>query len=202
MKKNKENKEGKNFKCYFFGTFNPPHLAHKKVAKEVLNQLGKKSGFEKVIFVPSFFPPHKKTLDFKHRYDMCCLTFGKKNVSDIEKTIEAPNYTYKTIEKLGKCYFIIGYDAFFELESWKKPEYLKKMLTFIVVRRNDDNLDEKKIQENFEKMKTLGYNYVIANISPIDISSHEIRLKFKNSQSIKKTVTKKVEEYIYEHQLY
>lgn len=177
--------------CYFFGTFNPIHLGHIKIAEEIKKQFS----FDKIIFVPSYTPPHKNSIDYFHRLNM--LKLCNVQISEIEKDIEPPNYTYKTIEKLGKVCFIIGYDAFFELETWKKPEYLKKMLKFIVVPR-----DKKYEKNEFEKMKNLGYDFVIADFVPVDISSKEIRLKVKNSQSIKNLVTKEVEGYIYEHHLY
>ena len=42
-------------KCYFFGTFNPIHLGHIEIARQVKE----KAGFEQIIFVPSYMPPHK-----------------------------------------------------------------------------------------------------------------------------------------------
>ena len=54
--------------CIFAGTFNPIHEAHLKVAEYAL----KHYGFEKIIFIPAFIPPHKDINSdlAKHRLEM------------------------------------------------------------------------------------------------------------------------------------
>ena len=103
--------------CYFFGTFNPIHLGHVEIARKVKEL----AGFSKVIFVPSYMPPHKieGLASYKNRLEMAKLAVGEENVSDIELHLKVPSYTYRTIEKLyeqnnnQKINFIIGYDQFF-----------------------------------------------------------------------------------------
>ena len=129
--------------CYFFGTFNPIHLGHIEIARKVKGL----KGFERVIFVPSYMPPHKveDLASYSNRLEMCKLAAGAQNVSDIEFHLRVPSYTYRTIEKLyeqngnKKVNFIIGYDQFFKLESWKEPEILKEKLHFIVIPRKFQN---------------------------------------------------------------
>ena len=84
--------------CYFFGTFNPIHLGHIEIARQIKEKLG----FDRVIFIPSFMPPHKidGLLPFKNRLEMAQLALGKENVSDIEFKLRVPSYTYRTIEKI------------------------------------------------------------------------------------------------------
>ena len=85
-------------KCYFFGTFNPIHLGHVEIARKVKEL----AGFEQVIFVPAYMPPHKidDMISFSHRFEMAKLAVGVENVSDIETKLKPPSYTYRTIEKL------------------------------------------------------------------------------------------------------
>ena len=54
--------------CIFPGTFNPIHDGHIKMAEYALQ----KYNFEKIIFIPAYFPPHKEvSLNLaKHRYKM------------------------------------------------------------------------------------------------------------------------------------
>lgn len=179
-------------KCYFFGTFNPIHIGHKKIVEEIEKKFN-----SKVTVVPAFCPPHKETIGFNHRYNMAKIVFGDENVSDIEETIPPPNYSYKTIEKLGKCNFVIGYDAFLNINSWKNPEYLKKNLHFLVVPR-----DFKREDERFDKLRKEGYDFEIMDFSLVDVSSENIRNKVKRGESIKNLVDCDVENYIYEHGLY
>lgn len=181
-------------KCYFFGSFDPIHLGHIKIAEEIKKQFN----FKNIIFMPTPFPPHKKALctNFFDRLKMLTLVFGEKNVSDIESTIEAPNYTYKTIEKIGKCNFILGYDQFLQIENWKKPNYLKEMLNFIVIPR----LGAK--EQDFAHLKEKGYNFKVVEFELVNISSTTIRKMVKNGENIDNLVDEKVKNYIYEKRLY
>ncbi len=199
--------------CYFFGTFDPVHIGHIKIAKSVKKEFN----FERVIFVPTPAPPHKNAYgaSFFDRVEMLKLAVGEENVNDIENTIEPPNYTYKTIEKLDNIdngartgsplgAFIIGFDQFEKIEEWKNPEYLKKMLEFIVIPRNitDATRLAPDTSFNFAHLAKKGYTFKVADFERIDISSSEIRAAVKNGENISNLVDKKVENYIYEQRLY
>ena len=87
-------------KCYIFGTFNPIHNSHLKMADFLLKQ-----GFDKAVFVPSYIPPHKNFDEnqAKKRLEMVKLaTKNRKNfeVDDIEFKRKTPSYTYDTIKQL------------------------------------------------------------------------------------------------------
>lgn len=57
--------------CIFSGTFNPIHKAHLKMAEYVLSHYG----FDKIIFIPAYKPPHKDydTNMCQHRFNMVKL---------------------------------------------------------------------------------------------------------------------------------
>lgn len=189
--------------CYFFGTFNPIHLGHIKIAKQVIE----KGGFDKVIFVPSYMPPHKigSLLGFNHRYNMTALAV--KDVLDIESKLSAPSYTYRTIEKLysennnQKINFIIGYDQFFSLENWKEPEILKQKINFIVIPRRFLN-GQAITDKAFDYFKNKGYSFRVLDIDFLDISSSSIRKNVKENKSIENLVTNEVKKYIEDNRLY
>ena len=186
--------------CYFFGTFNPPHLGHLKIANAVME----KFGFDKIIFVPSKVPPHKNEfISATHRFNMLKLLENKHfEVSDIELNLPSPSYSYQTIEKLlrnenEKLNFIIGYDAFIKIESWKNPDYIREKLHFIVLQRKG----EKK--EDIEKLKAKGYDFVIADSIPfVDISSTEIRDRIQKKLPLENLIDERVKRYIDENKLY
>ena len=190
--------------CYFFGTFNPIHLGHIEIARQV-----KACGFEHVIFVPAYIPPHKSTIEtisYIHRLNMVKLAAGEENVSDIESKLKPPSYTYRTIQQLPefkkeKINFIIGYDQFFQIENWREPEFLKENLNFIVIPRrfkNGQTINEKA----FEYFKNKGYSYKILNIDFLDVSSEVIRKYLQNNEDITGLVPKEVKEYIENNGLY
>ena len=191
--------------CYFFGTFNPIHLGHIEISRQVKQKLG----FERVIFVPAFMPPHKidGLESYVHRLKMVQLAVGEENVSDIESKLRVPSYTYRTIEKLfeendnQKINFIIGYDQFFKLESWKEPEILREKLNFVVIPRKFQN-GQIMGERAFEYFKNKGYSFNVLNIDFLDISSNMIRYYLENHQDIAGLTTREVKEYIENNRLY
>ncbi|MBR1617781.1 nicotinate (nicotinamide) nucleotide adenylyltransferase [bacterium] len=188
--------------CYFFGTFNPIHLGHVEISRQVKALCG----FEKVIFVPSFIPPHKnyELAPFNSRYEMACLAVGQENVSDIERKLKVPNYSYRTIEHLyenEKVNFIIGYDQFFKIESWREPDILKEKTHFIVIPRKFQN--GQTLSDNaFKYLKNKGFSFDVININFLDVSSSMIRKYLENNQDITGLTTPEVKEYIERYGLY
>lgn len=188
--------------CYYFGTFNPVHTGHIKTASDVI----KNFGFKKVVFVPAYSPCHKENCaSSTDRFNMLKLIENDKiKVSDIEFKLPTPSYSYQTIQEIlknknkgEKVNFIIGFDAFKNIEKWKNPEDLKENIKFIVLKRTGENRIE------IEKLKEKGFDFIITdNIDTIDISSSEIREKVKNGISIDGLVDEKVKRYIEENDLY
>lgn len=177
--------------CIFPGTFNPIHEAHLKMAEFALQQYG----FEKVIFIPSYIPPHKelnKNLA-KHRFNMVKLATAhnpKLEVSDIEYKKEGKSYSLITVKEiieqyniLGKLNFLIGTDAFAKINSWYKADELKQLVHFIVFPRGIEINDK------------ADWDYEIAPMDFFDISSTEIREKRNDS-------IKEVKDYIEKNDLY
>lgn len=188
--------------CYYFGTFNPVHSGHIKTAKDVLSKLG----FSKVVFVPACIPCHKEvSINSFDRLNMLKLVADNDiEVSDIEFKLPKPSYSYRTVQEIlknkkqgEKVNYIIGFDAFKKIESWKNSEYLKNNVHFIVLKRTGE--DRKEI----EKLKEKGFDFEITDsINTIDISSTEIREKVKKGADISGLVDEKVKRYIKENELY
>ncbi|MBR2068588.1 MAG: nicotinate (nicotinamide) nucleotide adenylyltransferase [Candidatus Gastranaerophilales bacterium] len=190
--------------CYFFGTFNPVHLGHIEIARRVKEL----AGFDRVIFVPSFMPPHKieGLISYQKRLEMVKLAVGEDCTSDIEHKLQVPSYTYRTIQKLyeekkERINFIIGYDQFFKLESWREPEILKELINFIVIPRKFRN-GQVIGKGVFEYFKKKGYHFEVLDIDFLDISSSMIRKLLENNQDITGLTTTEVKNYIEKHRLY
>lgn len=178
--------------CIFPGTFNPIHVAHLSVAQFALDYYG----FDKIIFIPSFIPPHKElnTNLSKHRLKMVELavsTNSKFEVSDIEYHLMGKSYTYNTVCTLinqynidGKINMLIGTDAFEKIESWYRVDELKKLVHFIVFPRG------------IELTKKDGFDYEMAPKVYAKISSTDIR-----NNNLTGTISS-IKEYIEENGLY
>jgi nicotinate-nucleotide adenylyltransferase len=125
----------------FGGTFDPIHNAHIKVAREVL----RKFDVLKVVFVPAARPPHKganSQAPFEDRVrmvELACAGEPRFEVSRIEEDF-ARSYSILTIEKMladgaGPLSFLIGADAFAEIETWHRWRDIVRLVEFIVVTR-------------------------------------------------------------------
>ena len=187
-------------KCYIFGTFNPIHNSHIRIANYLLTQ-----GYDKAVFVPAYRPPHKKFNEKEafERLEMVKLAVkDNKNfeVNDIEFKRKTPSYTYDTIKQIYKgerINFAIGTDAFEKIETWYEIDKLKDMLNFLVFyRQNDFN------PKQFDYLKQKGYVFEIMKMPFYDISSTEIREKFQNGKDFSTLVDKNVLKYIYEHEVF
>ena len=126
------------------GTFNPIHMGHLIMAEEVC----KHHHLSKVIFIPTYIPPHKYTddlTDARHRYQMAKEAINENDkfeVSDLEIKRKGRSYTIDTVrEILGhygeecEVFLIIGADSLNELELWKDIKKLSQLCHFVIVNR-------------------------------------------------------------------
>lgn len=213
----------------FGGTFNPIHCGHLRAAEEVLKYFP----LDRILFIPSYIPPHKDQKEIvaaEHRLKMveiACKDQPKFQVSDIETRNPGPSYSIITLRKLKEIYpedeffFIVGSDAFLEIETWKDYEQLFKECSFIVVSRPGYGLQlVQKIVEKInqpvvlvkEKMSgemsetgkagLLFPAIYLLEIDALSVSSSEIRKRLQSGSSIAGLVPEEVEKYIIKYNLY
>ena len=174
----------------FGGTFNPVHMGHLNVAKEV------KDGFplDKVIFFPSAIPPHKITesvVSAEDRLHMLRIAISSHpefstafDISDIELKRVGPSYTIDTVNDYqskmsgnNQLYLIMGIDAFFEIDTWKSFQDLFYTISFIVMPRpkTDNNFDG----NNLDKVKQFIYKNISSDYtySPSEKKFHHPKNK-------------------------
>ncbi len=193
--------------CVFQGTFNPIHNAHLAIAKFVKNVYD----YDTILFIPAYKPPHKEFDDelANHRYNMVKLAVSGESffgISNIEFQNERFSYTYLTIQELykrykvdGKIGFIIGVDAFREIDTWYETDKLKELVNFIVFPREQlTNLDK----ERLSLLRYRGYQFIMSKMPPVDISSTEIREKISCSKTVAGMIPPEVLEYIRKNELY
>jgi nicotinate-nucleotide adenylyltransferase len=127
----------------FGGTFDPVHNAHLTVAREASIQYG----LSTVLFVVAANPPHKRGAmhaGYEHRYrmvELACQGQSGFTPSRIEED-EGISYSIHTIEKVkalsgeeAQVYFLIGADAFAEIQAWHRWTDVVREAAFIVVAR-------------------------------------------------------------------
>ncbi|MEO0145446.1 MAG: nicotinate (nicotinamide) nucleotide adenylyltransferase [candidate division WOR-3 bacterium] len=185
----------------FGGRFDPIHMGHLIVAQDVLERLG----LDRLVFLPSFHPPHKGTeASYEDRLEMIRLGIGQDNglleVSDLERRLALPkSYTVDILEALRKemheedeVTFLVGTDEFANLPSWHKPERLFKLARVAVLAR----AIKTPITHALAQHATFVPNRVV------ELSSSEIRERVKRGMSIRFMVPEPVREYILKKGLY
>ncbi len=199
----------------FGGTFNPIHFGHLRAAEEAREKIN----LDKVVFMPSGNPPLKTSdlIDAQHRYTMAKIaTDSNINfvVSDIELREKEKSYTINTINKLQNIYsgdelfFILGIDAFLDIPNWWQPEKLISMVDFVILTRHGiDLMDVLKLpyinKDQGEDIKLMsGRKALVLQMTPLGISSTQIRRLLKEGGSIKYLLPETVENYIYKNNLY
>jgi nicotinate-nucleotide adenylyltransferase len=142
----------------FGGTFDPIHRGHIALASAA----EEKFSLRRIYFVPAHMPPHKDKqplTPFLHRFTMVSLaTAGNKNwipslleapgdVLEKEKKNARPNYSIDTVRKLkaslkstDKIFFLIGIDAFLQIQTWHESDALFKECAFLVASRPGHSL--------------------------------------------------------------
>jgi nicotinate-nucleotide adenylyltransferase len=130
--------------CIFGGTFDPIHLAHLRIAEEARQAFS----LTRILFVPAGNPPHKESTGlaaYEDRYRMveiACQSYPAFEASRLEEGSKRRSYTVDTIRRFRSemktdfdLFFLIGADAFDELETWKGWQELLTLTEFIVVAR-------------------------------------------------------------------
>jgi len=129
--------------CLFGGTFDPIHNAHLRIAGEAL----KCCSLDRILFVPAANPPHKDPAGltpYEDRFRMveiACKPYPAFEASRLEEG-EGRSYTIDTVKRFHQhtasrdhLFFLIGADAFDEIETWKGWQELIHLIDFIVVAR-------------------------------------------------------------------
>ena len=131
--------------CLFGGTFDPVHKAHLEIAAAAVD----KFALDRVLFVPARNPPHKDqsgVTPYKHRFQMvkiACTGNPRFIASRLEQGT-GPSYTIDTLKRFrselranDRLFFLIGSDAFDDIESWHQWREVVDLTEFIVVTRPD-----------------------------------------------------------------
>ncbi len=209
----------------FGGTFNPIHRGHVKAALEVQ----KFFLLKKILLVPSHIPPHKGVPDIAPPTDrlqmvkLAVASYPQFIPSSVEIDAKGKSYSILTLEKLKKIYpdawmfFILGTDAFLEIDTWRDYTKLLDQCHFIVISRPGYDLrDAEKVlgRKYRERMIQVSdpaeipsaishtYKIFLFPIPALDIASKDIRRKIKMRESIASLVAEPVEEYIRKNNLY
>ena len=182
----------------FGGTFDPIHKAHITMAREAADRFR----LDRVLFVPAGNPPHKAGATFaayEDRFRMAQLAAEgdpRFTVSRFEEgagrsySIDTVHKVRATLRDADGLFFLIGADAFAEIETWHRWPELIQSVVFLVVSRPGHRY---RIPESarVERLETLD----------LPVSSSEIRAALASGKRPEE-IPEAVLEYIYRHGLY
>ena len=194
----------------FGGTFDPVHLGHINIGKNLYN-----SGIiEQIIFLPAGVPPHKLDLPItpaNHRLAMLSLALEKYenfHISSFEINHANIAYSINTARHFSRyfgknLFLIIGMDSLCELSTWRNAKKLVSDFNFIVYRRPNSNIpDEFNLTTNFGKTAAEKLYDSIVEGDVKDISSTVIRNLIRRGNDASPYLSPEVLRYINENQLY
>ncbi len=211
----------------FGGTFNPVHYGHLRSAEEVREKVP----LDRILFIPSGNPPLKTEdiADASRRFEMVRLAVkgnGHFDALDIESASPKKSYTVDTLVTLLERYsgsslvFILGIDAFLDIPNWWQPDKLVSLVDLAVISRpgrrfsdlaSSPYLDvdgallrqlDKGETEMVSVPMTSGKGAALMRVTAIDISSTDIRRRFRKGLSAKYLLPGEVESFIISHTLY
>lgn len=210
----------------FGGTFNPIHLGHLRAAEEVAEGLD----LERVVFLPCAQPPHKRdshdVLAPAHErleWVRCAIAGNPRFAVDpVELEREGPSYSVDTLRGFAghsgavPPVFVIGVDAFAEIDSWKEPEALFSLASFAVLNRPPAVASElsaclprsgrevlELCADGISARHAKARTWVrLVQITALDISATDVRARVRAGLSVRYLVPETVREAILESDAY
>jgi nicotinate-nucleotide adenylyltransferase len=194
----------------FGGTFNPIHTGHLRAAEEAVEALE----LERLVFVPCAQPPHKrprlndviaKPLDRLAWVRLAIADNPRFAVDAIEVEREGVSYMVETLRALAPRLgseppaFVIGRDAFEEIDSWRDPADLFTLAHFAVISRPPARAGtlaaclpaslaahvELSPDGRSGRHRSAGTQFLSLEIAALDISASDVRARLRAARSVR-----------------
>lgn len=181
------------------GTFDPIHNGH----LHAVEQVRQVCDLDSVLFVPTGQSWQKDDVSpADDRFAMVELALAGHpsfQVSRVDLDRAGPTYTVHTLSDLkettpdSELFFILGNDAYADIDSWKDAARLTELAELVVMVRAD-----RPEGGAFSAKPRVN----LVEIDALPISATDIRKRVRNGESIAGFVPEAVERYIQDHNLY
>ena len=204
------------------GTLDPVHVGHVETALAARDALG----LDRILLLPSRVPPHRSIQPAAspfHRFAMTALAVNGIDgleASDAELTAPGTSYTADTLDRFhasgltaSQIFFILGADAFAEIETWNRYPHVIDLANFVVISRPGYEIAQltgrlPALASRFTRQREAAAIapeqtriYLVSAATP-DVSSTDIRHRLRRSAPITGLVPDAVEQHIRQHALY
>lgn len=209
------------------GTFNPVHVAHLRAAEEVVEALD----LARIVFVPAAAPPHKtrKAADpiapaaLRVAWLRAATADNPRfTVDPIEIERGGTSYSVDTLRELAartapaRPVFVIGWDAFLEIDTWKDPATLFALADFAVMTRppvSDASLhdfipscirDEARVADDgrLAERGDGGGSIRLVAVTALDVSASDLRRRLREGRSVRYLLPERVHDAVVESGVY
>ncbi len=200
------------------GSFNPPHIAHLRLALEVQEQLS----LTRIDLLPAALPPHKQhkpLLSFDVRVRLlrdAIQGLPGIHVNEMEAGRRGPAYTYDTLQEYqaahpeSQLFFIMGSEDLVQFSSWYKAARLPELAHLVIVCRGEVGRSDahtllaamwpqsRKTPSGWMLSKETREVFFLT-MPRLDISSSMIRQAWLREKSVRYLVPESVENYLKHH---
>lgn len=187
----------------FGGTFDPVHLAHLRLALELLEQ----SSLTEIRFIPCKQPVHKMNAiaNPQQRLEMLKLATSDQSqfiVDDREIKRDTKSYTVLTLQELThqlsqtQLGLIIGADSLVNFTQWYQWENILELAKLLVIPRRNSVIETDSLPAMIKD------NMQIIPLKTLNISSSDIRQICQRGNSARYLVPEAVWAYIQANHLY
>ena len=178
------------------GTFDPVHNAHLAMARAALDELD----LERLLFMPTGLPRYRTpaVASGEQRVEMLRLAVADEPRFEIDARELAPGasaYTVDTLRELRlelgaetPLWLLMGADQYGKLDSWHRPQDVRKLARIAVFARPGFKLTDPKV-------KTIPFE-------PMDISASQVRARVARGEDISALVPPAVANYVTRQGLY
>jgi nicotinate-nucleotide adenylyltransferase len=207
------------------GTFDPIHAGHVAVATAARRALG----LDTVLLLPTRVPPHRPIqpqASIYHRFAMtalAALTADGLQASDLDLDAPGPSYTAELLDRLhrggrtaSQIVFILGADAFADIEQWYQYPAILNRCHFAVVSRpgRPASALPAALSSLADRFVAVGATPPVARLNAEnpaiflidtptpDVSSTMVRERLVAGTNVERLVPPDVARYIVRHRLY
>jgi nicotinate-nucleotide adenylyltransferase len=202
------------------GTFDPIHWGHFDVADAALAELH----LTRMFMITSNVPPHRPQpcASAYHRFAMVAIAVLDRpgwRAADLELRHDAPSFTSRTLQcfhdrgyTTSELFFVIGADAFADIESWRDYPAILDRAHFVVVSRPGFSVREipgrlpalapRMARPPMDAIGRIDPLIILIDRETADVSASAIRQRVAAGESITGLVPAGVQQHIEQHGLY